>query len=134
MKLDYKYIKEILVTMEEYESYQISSYELMHKLGVSNSNKQVDDILLDKFIGHIKLLADNNFIASKNNTLGFSTGLDGTIITANAFYRITSQGYEFLDILKNETILKKISNFALNTAWDIGKQLLINITTGKINE
>ncbi len=133
MKLDYDYIKQILLTMENYENHQIDSYELMRRLGIRNENNQTDDILLDKFIGHLKLLADNQFIVSSSNTLGFKTGIDGTVIMANALYRITSHGYEFLDVLKNDTILKKVSKFALSNAWDIGKQLLIDFTSGKIS-
>lgn len=132
MKLDYDYIKKILLTMEDYENHQIDSYILMQMLGIRNENNQIDDALLDKFIGHLKLLADNQFIVSSSSTLGFRTGMDGSTIMANALYRITSRGYEFLDVLKNDTILKKVSKFALSNAWDIGKQLLMDFTSRKM--
>ena len=44
---------------------------------------------------------------------------------SNPLYRITANGYEFLDILKNDTILNKIKHFAIQNAWEIGKQLII---------
>ena len=101
MRLDYDYIKKILLTMENYNKHQIYSKELMGLLEIGEED-------LDKFIGHIKLLADNYFIFSSCEDLGFKNGLNGNIVIGNPLYRITSQGYEFLDILRNDTILKNV--------------------------
>lgn len=133
MKLDYSYIKQILQIMEEYDSYQISSDILMQKMQVITSDDKIDDNRLDKFIGHIKLLADNGFIDSDDNDLGFSYGCDYVPVVNIVMYRITSRGYEFIDMLKNDTVFQKIKNFAISNAWDIGKEILISIVSQKLN-
>lgn len=133
MKLDYDYIKQLLFIMEEYDSYQISSDILMQKMQVMAPNYKIDDNRLDKFIGHIKLLADNRFIDSNDNNLGFCYGCDNTTAISIAMYRITSRGYEFIDMLKNDTVFQKIKNFAISNAWDIGKEILISVMSGKLN-
>ena len=58
--------------------------------------------------------------------------MHGDYIISNPSYRITAQGYEFLDILKNDTVLNKIKNFAISNAWEIGKQLLVQYAIGQV--
>ncbi len=127
MKLDYDFIKQILLTMEDYDKHEIENFELMKYLNVPKENE-------DKFVGHILILGDNGFIDSNNlkHPYGFARMSRGDIYQIiNDKYRITAQGYEFLDILKNDTVLNKIKNFAIKNAWEIGKQLIIE--SAKIN-
>lgn len=134
MKLDYDYIKQLLFVMENYEEHQIALSELMKLMQVeSQHNNTKDNKALDKFIGHIKLLADNYFIDSSSPELGFKIGYSGNVMIGNALYRITSRGYEFIDMLKNDTVFQKIKNFAISNAWDIGKEILISVMSGKLN-
>ena len=127
MKLDYDFIKQILLTMEECEKHEIENLELMRLLNITKDDE-------DRFIGHILVLGDNNLITSANlnHPFGFARVSRGDIYQIiNDKYRITAQGYDFLDVLKNDTILKKIKNFAIQNAWEIGKQLIIE--SAKIN-
>jgi len=132
MKIDYKFLKSILIVMEEYELHQIRCYDLMQKIGVMDENHVLNEELTEKFVGHIKILGDNYFIESsdKQGNYGFGNMNKGYAMS-NPLYRITANGYEFLDILKNDTILNKIKNFAIQNAWEIGKQLIIE--SAKIN-
>ena len=127
MKLDYDFIKQILLTMENYHEHEINNYELMKLLNITAD-------IEDKFIGHILLMGDNGLIdyCHTKYAFGFAKipGCKGYKIIDDD-YRITANGYEFLDILKNDTILKKIKNFAIQNAWEIGKQLIIE--SAKIN-
>ena len=126
MKLDYEFIKKILITMEEYNEYCIRAYELIKKLNISTDKEK------DKFIGHILILGDNNLIDCDNKEYKFGLVyfLGGNYDILDTNYRITAQGYEFLDILKNETAFNKVKNFAINTAIEIGKQIIIKVATG----
>ena len=127
MKLDYDFIKQILLTMEDYDKHEIENFELMKRLDITNDNE-------DKFIGHILILGDNGFIDSSNlkHPYGFARISRGDVYQIiNDNYRITAHGYDFLDILKNDTVLNKIKNFAIKNAWEIGKQLIIE--SAKIN-
>lgn len=134
MKLDYNFIKQILTVMEEYSEHEIDCYILMHKTGVMDDKNVINEELIEKFIGHIKILGDKYFIESsdKKGNYGFAKGLNGDYIISRPNYRITAQGYEFLDILKNKTVFNKIKDFAISNAWEIGKQLLVQYATKQI--
>lgn len=126
MKLDYNYLKKILITMEEYPEHQIYFYDLVKKLS-NKENVEVDD----KTIGHIKILYDNNcFETLKPGCLGISYGVNGHIILNNTLYRLTAKGYEFLDLLRNDNVFDKIKTFSISTALEIGKSLLISAIIG----
>ena len=129
MKLDYKFIKEILLTMEEYDKHEISSYELWQKIGVMDSKHCIDKGLLDKFLGHIKVLDDNCCIECSNDNFGV-VPTSGGYLTANVTFRLTAQGYEFLDVLKNDMAFNKIKDFAISNAIYIGKQIIVQLATG----
>lgn len=126
MKIDYNYIKQALLLMEECPDYNIESLELLKKL---KSLELSNDENENKFIGHIKILHDNYFIDCENSNLGIKETLNNFIIV-NTKYRITAQGYEFLDILKNDTAFNKIKDFAISNAIDIGKEIIVKLATG----
>ncbi len=134
MKLDYKFIKQILIVMEEHESHEIECYKLMQIIGVMDNKKVINENLIEKFIGHIKIIGDKHFLESSDlkGNYGFIKGAHGDYIISNPRYRITAYGYEFLDILKNKTIFNKIKNFTISNAWEIGKQLLVQYAIGQI--
>lgn len=121
MKLDYQLIKDILLTLENYPQHQMSSFDLMNSL-------KIDENSLEEFIGHIKIMGDYCLIESsdKQGNYGFMLAANGRIIPVNCNYRLTASGYEFLDILKNDTIFKKIKDYAIPNAIEIGKQLLVS--------
>lgn len=127
MKLDYDFIKQILLTMEEYDKHEIENLELMKYLNIADED-------VDKFIGHILSLGDNGMVDTNNlkHPYGFARiSSEGVYQIVRDKYRITAQGYEFLDVLKNDTVLKKIKNFTIKNALEIGNQLIIE--SAKIN-
>lgn len=125
MKLDYDFLKEILLTLEAEPSYSMKLKELGKKLDLGQQNQQ-----FDKLEGHVKLLADNGYVEFKVKEIKPNVNFMPTVIKKDC--RLTSKGYEFLDILRNDTILNKIKNFALPTAFEIGKQLLIKFIAGQL--
>lgn len=132
MKLDYKFIKEILLTMEEYDKHDISSYELWQQIGIMDPQHFIDEDMIDKFLGHIKVLDDNNCIECSNKNFGVVTSLRGNYSIANVTFRLTAQGYEFLDALKRDNIFNQVVDLALPTALKIGSQLLTQTIWEKI--
>lgn len=134
MKLDYDFIKQILIAMENDNGHEIPLYRLLEQMNVLNDKHMINQELLEKFIGHIKILGDKYFIESSDNegNYGFAKKMGGGYIIGKPNYRITAQGYEFLDILKNKTIFNKIKDFAISNAWEIGKQLLVQYATTQI--
>lgn len=130
MKLDYDFIKQILTIMEENESHQIWVNSLLKNLEIDADNQS----MMAKYAGHIKILGDCGYIDCdwQDTEYGIQEYGDGTFDCANVQYRITAQGYEFLDVLKNDTVLNKIKNFALPTAFEVGKQLLVQLLTGPL--
>lgn len=122
MKLDYEYLKKILITMEEQEDYYIHASKLMKKIYNAKNSSDIDP----KFVGHIKVLFDIDCMeAEEGKGTGFTLLPNGGFIFADLPYRMTAKGYEFLDMLKNETIFNKIKNLAISNALDVGKQMLV---------
>lgn len=126
MKLDYEFLKQILFTLENYKSYKIALADLRKEMNLDKDQS-------DKLEGHIKLLDDNKYVefeVIEHNKSINSPSFLRFMPTKNC--RLTSQGYEFLGILQNDTILNKIKNLALPTAFELGKQLLMQILIGSI--
>ena len=46
------------------------------------------------------------------------------MLANGAKLRITAQGLEFLEALKNDSIFHKVKDFSLGVAKDVGKKLL----------
>lgn len=118
LKLDYQFTKQILLTMENYESHKISLNDLRKELLLD-----ADVASYDKLEGHIKLLEDNKYVEFEIKE--YKPNETFMKAWSSKTCRITSQGYEFLDILKNDTVLNKIKNFALPMAFEFGKQLIL---------
>ena len=130
MKLDYKFIKEILLTMEEYDNCAMENFSLIKKLNITNK------ILEKKFVAHILVMTDLGLIKSTNPNEHVPMGLlinhDESIDIRNSCYRLTAQGYEFLDALKKDNIFNQLVDLALPTALKIGTQLLTQTIWEKI--
>lgn len=124
MKLDYEYLKKILTTMEEQEDYYIYASKLMKNIYGMKNHLDIEP----KFVGHIKVLFDIGCIeAEEGRGTGFTLLPNEGFMFADLPYRMTAKGYEFLDMLKNETIFNKIKNLAISNALDIGKQMLVAV-------
>lgn len=104
-----------------------------HQIWVSELLKNVSDGNEDKFFGHIQILFDIGCVSTQSGKTGFTTARNGKNIIVDVPYRLTAKGYEFLDVLKNDTILNKIKDFAISNAWEIGKQMLVGLATNKLS-
>ncbi len=123
MKIDYDFLKQILIVMVDNDSYEIDTEKLMEKLEIDEDNKQK----IDSFLGHLCILNDNNCLDCRDDDLGIiSRGSDGECCYTVEYFRLTAQGYQFLDVLKNDTIFSKIKDFSVSTAIEVGKAALIN--------
>ena len=130
MKLNYKFIKEILLTMEEYNNCAIENFALIKRLNITN------EILEKKFVAHILVMTDLGLIKSTNPhehvPMGLLITYDESIDIRSSCYRLTAQGYEFLDALKKDSIFNQIVDLSLPTALKIGTQLLTQTIWEKI--
>lgn len=129
MKFDSGFIRQILLTIESYDDYVMSSRALMKALGIRSR------ALERKFIGHILLLADDKLLESTStrHPFGFVFGVDGEYSIIDVGYRLTARGYELIDVFRNEEIFEKVKNYSLENALEISKQILIKkaLTTKK---
>ena len=127
MKLDYAFLKDILKALEERQSSLCANTELAQAVFIDQKN----DEQLDKFSGHLNILNDIGCVDCNVPDLGYHLNLNSggfwTIHVANI--RLTNVGYEFLDILNEDTVFNKVKKFAASTALEIGKPLLIAALT-----
>ncbi len=127
MKLDYEFIKQILLTLEGNEEHLMELENIFKILNIK------DDKDIDKLAGHLKIIGDNFCIECSSANYGFSYSVGNFVsINGNAKYRLTARGYEFLDILKKDTIFNKIKDLSISTAFEVGKNLLTTYLSGKV--
>ena len=122
-------IKLLLQTLASNENYYMFLENLAKQMQEITGEKEAFN---DKFIGHFFLAKDSNLIAELGPC--FFTGQQYRYpMPANgAKLRITSQGLEFLEALKNDTILHKIKDLSLGIAADISKTLLTSFISEKL--
>jgi hypothetical protein len=125
MKLDYDFIKGILGAIVESDSHLVTNVQIAKAVEVDLK----DTAQFDKFAGHVKLLGDNACIESQAENFGFGRTMGGDYYF-EAHYRLTAQGYEFLDMLKNQSVLNKIKSYGVSTALELGKELLKQAVLG----
>ncbi len=130
MKQDMEFIKLILQTLADNKSYFMMLNTLAEQVQEKTNEEQPFN---DKFIGHFFLAKDANLIAELGVCFYTGQGYSRPMRANGAKLRITAQGLEFLDALKNDTIFHKVKGFSLGVATDVGKNLLtslINKTLG----
>lgn len=128
MKLDYRFLKQILSALESNNSSYMQSYDLMEHLGIFNqANLQViDDSKMQQFNGHIHILGDNKCIESSSNDYGCKYNIrTNNYLINNTTYRMTAQGYEFLEMLRKKNIVEKIKNLTVPVALEVSKSLIL---------
>lgn len=100
MKLDYKFIKEILLTIENQYSHEMRNYDLMKALNVISSNDadgKVNNDLIEKYVGHIKILWEDSILKSSSDNHGFSRITGGGGIRLQILdIQLLSRGMNFL--------------------------------------
>ena len=121
MKQDMEYIKLILQTLADNESYFMMLETLANQLQEKTNEEQAFN---DKFIGHFFLAKDANLIAEFGVCFFTGQQYPRPMLANGAKLRITAQGLEFLEALKNDTVFYKVKDFSLGVATDVGKKLL----------
>lgn len=132
MKLDYEFIKKILIVCENQKNNSIKNYELMKQLNIMTTayiDAKINQDLIDKYVGHIKLLCKNQILTTSAKDYGFASNAFGGYLIGNAKYELSMKGFGFLRMLKNDTVFNKIKNFAFSNAIEVGKQILIKMAT-----
>lgn len=121
MKQDMEYIKLILQTLADNESYFMMLETLAKQVQEKTNGEQPFN---DKFVGHFFLAKDTNLIAELGVCFFTGQQYNRPVLANGAKLRITAQGLEFLEALKNDTIFHKVKDFSLGVAADVGKNLL----------
>lgn len=121
MKQDFELIKLILQTLADNDCYYMQLENLAKTI---QEKTHESDSFNDKFVGHFFLAKDTNLIAELS--VCFFTGQQyHKPMPANmAKVRITAQGLEFLEALKEKSVFHKIKDLSLDVAVDVGKSLL----------
>ena len=119
MKIEIDYIKQILNSIEDCDNNDYPSLKyLMDSLGVST------DIEIIKLRFHLNILKDGGFIESRSNDFGISTGMNShIIINSSVGTRITLNGSQLLESLKNDTIWSKTKTALKEISVDTLKQI-----------
>lgn len=128
MKQDYKFLKEILLAIEEHPKHLINTDDLVEKLKVDYN----DPVAWDNFWGHMFILKDNDCLDCEDSELGVTIGKGGRCGYTTQYFRLTARGYEFIDILKDKSIFNKVKDFSVTTALEVGKAALIKIVSGTV--
>lgn len=120
MRIDRNFVREICLVMQDEDDYVISSHTLMHKLGIKGRE------LERKFMGHILILGDKGLIESfySKYPFGFVNCVGGEYSIVDVDYRLTAQGYEMIDLFKNEKVFEKVKYYTLSNAVELAKKLL----------
>lgn len=121
MKQDFELIRLILQTLAYNDCYYM---QLENLAKIIQEKTHEPDAFNDKFVGHFFLAKDTNLIAELG--VCFFTGQQYCKpMPANmAKVRITAQGLEFLEALKEKSVFHKIKDLSLEVAVDVGKSLL----------
>jgi hypothetical protein len=132
MKFDYEYSRNILQAMEDYPSKRIFSNDLFEKTVLNHAENRQEK--LDKFIGHIQLLWDNDCIDidTIRKELGYRYMSKGNIIEYGSYYRLTSKGYDFLSALNQPGVLQKVKDVALSVGIGVAIEILSSWVKTKI--
>lgn len=124
MKQDMELIKLILQTLADDENYFMLSDDLAKKIQVKTNEK---DAFNNKFIGHFFLAKDANLISEMSVCFFTGQGYNRAMPANGGKVRITAQGLEFLEALKEDTIFNKIKDYSIGVAAETGKSLLVSL-------
>jgi len=120
MKIDYKFMKEILKTIENNDTHSIEYASIGESLNIPDWH------INDKFIGHLKLLIDEDCIDSRDQNYGIEKIVfhSPEEIMTGAECRLTARGHKFLKVLEDDTVFNKIKDKGIDIAIDVGSRLL----------
>jgi len=105
MKRDNDYLRQLLLKYEADDSHQIVAVK---ELDGSN----------EKLVYHVDLLCDAGLVAPLSNQV----------------YRLTNQGHDFLEAIRNETVWKKTNDVIVQTGGLVTLDILMGIAKGFLKE
>lgn len=120
MKIDQEYLKNLLIAFEDSDGPETNIREL-NESGFNFSEQ--------KFIFHMRLLDDKNLISRTDGQLGFGfyTGADDGGSWAVIPLRLTAQGHDFIQALRQKEVWNSVKeNFkdvGITTLVDVSKEL-----------
>ncbi|WP_182629617.1 DUF2513 domain-containing protein [Pantoea hericii] len=117
MKINQQYLKDLLIAFEDNEGPQTNILELQ-EAGFDFSEQL--------FIFHMRLLDDKNLIARIDGEpgFGFYTGADDSGSWAVLPLRLTAQGHDFIQALRQ----KEVWNSVKENFKDVGMSTLIDVS------
>ena len=130
MKINQEYLKGLLEAFENSET-PTTDIERLQEHGFSYQK--------DDFIFHLQILNDQHLIERESGAgLGYTKGADGHICWSVVPLRLTSQGHDFIEALRNNevwnTIKSEFKEASIGTLWKVSKDLLDGYTKKKIKE
>lgn len=128
MKIDREYLKGLLEAFESSDNPTTDIRELQLK-GFSTQESN--------FLFHLQILGDQGLVQRENGGgLGYTKGADGFVSWSVVPLRLTSQGHDFIEALRNSevwvTIKKEFKDASLGTLLHISKELLEGYTKKKV--
>jgi len=128
MKIDQDYLKGLLEAFEAAVKPTTNIQELQQQ-GFNYED--------DKFIFHLHILADQALVEQEHGSgLGYTKGADGFVSWSVVPLRLTANGYDFIEALRNskvwETIKSEFKEASIGTLLKVSKELLEGYTKKKI--
>lgn len=129
MKIDHDYLKKLLEACEAAPA-PIFDIEEIKAAGL--------DYGTDQFVFHMSILNDLGVVERDDGEPGFglARGADGYISWAVLPLRLTAQGHQFIEALRNKevwaTIKRDFKNASINTLMDVSKKLVEGYARRKV--
>jgi Hypothetical protein (DUF2513) len=131
MKIDQDYLKKML------EAFEASPGPTFFVRDFKAAGLDHND---DLFVFHLALLADQGFVARDDGKPGFGLqcGLDGSNSWSLLPLRLTAQGHNFIEALRNKevwaTIKRDFKDVSFGTLVDVAKKLAEGYAKKKIDD
>lgn len=127
MKIDQEYLKGLL------EAFQAAKTPTTDIRKLENEGIAIDD----QYIFHLQILSDKNLVKREQGIgLGYVIGADGSIGWSVVPLRLTAEGHEFIEALKNRevwsTIKSEFKDASVETLLNVSKKLFEGYINKKI--
>lgn len=124
MKQDMELIKLMLQTLADEGCFFMELQPFAIKIQQETKQRV---LYTNEFIGHFFLAKDSKLIEEMSVCFFVGQGNSYPVPANGGKVRITAQGLEFLEALKNDNVFHKVKDFSLGIAADVGKTLLADI-------
>lgn len=120
MKIDQDYLKTML------EAFESAPAPVFYVRDFASTGLNYED---EEFVFHLGLLDDQGFVARDDRRPGYGLmrGADGTAAWSIVPLRLTAQGHEFLEALRNKevwaTIKREFKDASIGTLSTVAKKL-----------